>query len=104
MRKQIDELALLAQEAMELNPFEEAVFVFGNRQRDKVKLLFWKRNGFVVRQRKEREPINPKTGLHVTGWPNNRCQVKAILIIDIHQSLPATKHHDNNRLIAWPSP
>ena len=48
MRKQIDGLALLVQEAMELNPFEEAVFLFGNRQRDKVKLLFWERNGFVV--------------------------------------------------------
>ena len=48
MRKQIDGLALLVQEAMELNPFEEAVFVFGNRQRDKVKILFWERNGFVV--------------------------------------------------------
>lgn len=48
MRKQIDGLALLVQEAMELNPFEEAVFVFGNRKRDKVKILFWERNGFVV--------------------------------------------------------
>lgn len=56
MRKQIDGLALLVQEAMELNPFEEAVFVFGNRQRDKVKLLFWERNGFVVwYKRLERE-------------------------------------------------
>lgn len=40
MRKQIDRLALLVQEAMELNPFEEAVFVFGNRQRDKVNSRF----------------------------------------------------------------
>jgi len=56
MRKQIDGLALLVQEAMELNPFEEAVFVFGNRRRDKVKLLFWERNGFVVwYKRLERE-------------------------------------------------
>src|SRR5699024_8241088 len=56
MRKQIDGLSLLVQEAMELNPFEEAVFVFGNRQRDKVKLLFWERNGFVVwYKRLERE-------------------------------------------------
>lgn len=48
MRKQIDGLAMLVQEAMELNPFEKAVFVFGNRQRDKVKILFWESNGFVV--------------------------------------------------------
>ncbi|MFC4260038.1 IS66 family insertion sequence element accessory protein TnpB [Marinobacter lacisalsi] len=48
MRKSIDGLSLLVQEAMELNPFEEAVFVFCNRQRDKVKILAWERNGFVV--------------------------------------------------------
>ncbi len=36
MRKSIDGLSLLVQEAMELNPFDEAVFVFCNRQRDKV--------------------------------------------------------------------
>ncbi|WP_259034994.1 IS66 family insertion sequence element accessory protein TnpB [Halomonas dongshanensis] len=34
MRKQIDGLALLVQEAMALNPFDHALFVFGNRQRD----------------------------------------------------------------------
>ncbi|MBL1268049.1 MAG: IS66 family insertion sequence element accessory protein TnpB [Halomonas sp.] len=46
MRKQIDGLALLVQEAMDLNPFDKALFVFGNRQRDKVKLLFWERERF----------------------------------------------------------
>jgi transposase len=46
MRKQIDGLALLVQEAMELNPFDKALFVFGNRQRDKVKLLFWGKRSF----------------------------------------------------------
>jgi len=56
MRKSIDGLSLLVQEAMELNPFDEAVFVFCNRQRDKVKLLFWERNGFVLwYKRLERE-------------------------------------------------
>jgi transposase len=45
MRKSIDGLSLLVQEALELNPFDEAVFVFCNRQRDKVKILAWERNG-----------------------------------------------------------
>jgi len=48
MRKSIDGLAVLVQEAMELNAFEEAVFVFCNRARDKVKILAWERNGFVL--------------------------------------------------------
>lgn len=64
MRKQIDGLALLVQEAMELNPFDKALFVFGNRQRDKVKLLFWERNGFVVwYKRLERERFKWPTHL-----------------------------------------
>ncbi|WP_083025326.1 IS66 family insertion sequence element accessory protein TnpB [Vreelandella lionensis] len=59
MRKQIDGLALLVQEAMALNPFDQALFVFGNRQRDKVKLLFWERKGFVVwYKRLERDGLN----------------------------------------------
>lgn len=48
MRKSIDGLSVLVQEAMALNPFEEAVFVFCNRARDKVKILGWERNGFVL--------------------------------------------------------
>ncbi|WP_339935041.1 IS66 family insertion sequence element accessory protein TnpB [Vreelandella glaciei] len=63
MRKQIDGLALLVQEAMALNPFDQALFLFGDRQRDKVKLLFWERNGFVVwYKRLERERFK---------WPTN---------------------------------
>ena len=48
MRKSIDGLSLLVQEVMECDPFTAAVFVFCNRARDKVKILFWERNGFVV--------------------------------------------------------
>lgn len=48
MRKSIDGLSVLVQEAMALNPFDEAVFVFCNRARDKVKILAWERNGFVL--------------------------------------------------------
>lgn len=48
MRKSIDGLSLLVEQGMELSPFSAAVFVFANRQRDKVKLLLWERNGFVL--------------------------------------------------------
>ena len=47
-RKSIDGLSLLVQEVMALNPFEQAVFVFCNRQRDKVKILALGRDGFVL--------------------------------------------------------
>lgn len=56
MRKSIDGLSVLVQEAMGCDPFAEAVFVFINRQRDKIKCLAWERNGFVLwYKRLERE-------------------------------------------------
>jgi len=48
MRKSIDGLAAIVQREMQLDPLMPAVFVFCNRQRDKVKLLCWERNGFVL--------------------------------------------------------
>ena len=48
MRKSIDGLAALIELETELSPFETTLFVFCNRQRDKIKLLLWERNGFVL--------------------------------------------------------
>lgn len=46
MRKSIDGLAALVQESMPVSPLSGALFVFFNRGRDKVKLLWWDRHGF----------------------------------------------------------
>lgn len=48
MRKSIDGLAALVESELELSPMRKALFVFCNRGRDKIKLLYWERNGFVV--------------------------------------------------------
>lgn len=48
MRKQIDGLALMVQESMELDPFGPSLFAFCNRRRDKVKVLFWHDNGYCL--------------------------------------------------------
>lgn len=48
MRKQIDGLALMVQETFALDPFDRALFAFCNRQRDKVKVLYWHDNGFCL--------------------------------------------------------
>lgn len=47
-RAGIDSLAILVEQSMGLNPFERAVFAFCNRRRDRVKLLFFDRSGFVL--------------------------------------------------------
>ena len=39
-------LAILVEQALGLDPFAEALYVFRNRRRDRVKILGWQRNGF----------------------------------------------------------
>lgn len=48
MRKSIDGLSVLVEQEMALSPSVEALFVFCNRSRDKIKMLCWERNGFIV--------------------------------------------------------
>lgn len=52
MRKSIDGLALIVSDVLELNPLSEAWFIFCNRQRDKLKILFWDTNGFWLYYRR----------------------------------------------------
>jgi transposase len=48
MRKSIDGLAALVEQELDLSLLSEALFVFCNRKRDKIKLLYWERNGFIL--------------------------------------------------------
>ena len=52
MRKSIDALGLLAQDVMKLNLFEKSYFLFCNKRRDKLKVLYWDRNGFCLWQKR----------------------------------------------------
>jgi len=45
-RKNINGLAALVEQALGLDPFAAALYVFGNRRRDRVKILGWETNGF----------------------------------------------------------
>ena len=42
----INSLSILVEQAMQLSPMAPALFVFGNRRRDRIKILGWERNGF----------------------------------------------------------
>ena len=46
MRKSINGLAAVVEGSFKLDPFEESVFVFCNRSRDRIKILEWDGDGF----------------------------------------------------------
>lgn len=52
LRKSIDGLAVLVQQGFDLDPFAPALFVFCNRKRDKLKILYWEHNGFWLYYRR----------------------------------------------------
>jgi transposase len=51
-RKQIDGLSVLVELELGLSPFASALYVFTNRQRNKIKALYWHRNGFCLWQKR----------------------------------------------------
>jgi transposase len=71
LRKSIDGLAVLVKEVFQLDPFSPCLFVFCNRNRDKLKILEWDHNGFWLHYRrlergKFRWPMDKTTTIKVS--------------------------------------
>ena len=46
LRNNIDGLALMVEKKFRLDVFSDSLFVFCNRKRNKIKILYWDKNGF----------------------------------------------------------
>jgi transposase len=51
-RKSIGGLSAIVEQALGLDPFARAIYVFRNRRADRLKLLLWERNGFWLMLRR----------------------------------------------------
>jgi transposase len=70
MRKSIDTLSILVSEKLEKEIFTGDLFVFCNRNRTILKILYWDRNGFCLwHKRLERDRFR---------WPQTEEEVKEI--------------------------
>ena len=96
MRKSINGLAAIVQGTFDLDPYEGSVFVFTNRAHDKIKVLQWDTDGFVLYyKRRERGKfqwptvINQQTGM-VNITPSDLKRLLDGLIME--QFIPHTKY------------
>jgi transposase len=48
MRKSFDGLSGLVRSVFQADPLDGSLFLFLNRRRDRVKLLYWDRDGYVI--------------------------------------------------------
>jgi transposase len=48
MRKQATGLALLIEQSLGRSVFEPALYVFSNRRKDRVRIVYWERNGLCL--------------------------------------------------------
>jgi transposase len=81
MRKSIDGLNYLLVDQLEQNPQEKTFFVFCNKQRDKIKMLAWDKNGFVLYyKRLERGRFQYSKYLQGDKIIVNEAELKALLM------------------------
>ena len=67
MRKAINGLSILVADRLERDAFSGHLFVFCNRARTIVKILYWERNGFCLWQKRLEK--------HRFVWPERRTEV-----------------------------
>ena len=48
MRKQAATLALIVEQSLKRNIFEPGLYVFSNATRDRIKIVYWQRNGLCL--------------------------------------------------------
>jgi transposase len=62
-RKSINGLLLIVEENIPMSPFDEALFIFCNKNRDKLKILYWDKTGFALwYKRLEKDKFKWPTG------------------------------------------
>jgi transposase len=75
MRKSIDSLSVLVSEHLKQNPLNGHFFVFCNRRRTILKILYWDRNGFCL--------WHKRLELDKFRWPESRSEVREISIREL---------------------
>ena len=80
MRKQAASLALLVEQSLGHNVFDASLYIFTNRKRDRVRIVYWERNGLCLWSKRveKQQFIWPRTVSGETVSMNGR-ELNALL-------------------------
>jgi transposase len=78
-RKSIDGLSMIVETEMKLSPFGKFLFVFTNRNRTRMKILYWDRTGFALWMKRLEKDKFP--------WPRKSAETVLTLSMDQMQWL-----------------
>ena len=68
MRRGIDGLVSVVQQSFKLDPFEDSIFLFCGKKPNRIKALYWDKNGFVILYKRLEEGK--------FQWPRNDTEVR----------------------------
>ena len=70
LRQGIDGLAGIVQSQFQMDPFQQVMFLFCGRKRDRLKVLYWERDGFVL--------LYKRLESGSFQWPRTKSEVQAL--------------------------
>ena len=70
LRKGIDGLARLIQQQFALDPFTNTLFLFCGRRRDRIKGLYWEKDGFIL--------LYKRLEQGAYQWPRSESEVEVV--------------------------
>lgn len=94
MRKAINGLSILVESRMELDPFSGHIFVFSNKRRNMIKILYWDHNGFCLWQKRLEK--------HRFTWPESKQEVMQVdqrQLMWLLEGLDISKMQGHGRLL-----
>nr|WP_302182830.1 IS66 family insertion sequence element accessory protein TnpB [Burkholderia multivorans] len=75
----MNSLSILVEQSMRLNPMDSSLYIFGNRRRDRVKILCWDGSGFWLMTKRL------ETSHFI--WPDNKAEVVKLTTEVLHALL-----------------
>ena len=72
MRKSIDGLCAVVEDKLHMDPRRSAIFLFCGRRADRIKILMWESDGFVLLYKR----LSAVRGRY--RWPRNKDEVRSL--------------------------